>query len=491
LAGKSVGNLSIGVSLDAGDAQKGLTDLIQQVGQFSSSLTNIGSSLLAGLSFTGLVSQMKDLVKFSVEFGKRLEAAGATVADSFGSIATATGDLTALTMKTGVSIEQLAGSLGKLGEAGLNWEEAVNLIDNASHNDDLFGGKGKSAEAFGETLGKLRTQLVVTAADLNKFQSRKVDVYGTLAAQLGVSAEEARKLVDQGKVSGLDAAAALTGAKSTTRERQQSKGWFTSDADVEAAGYLDVAGPTASELGSIRKHLQASRLQGLASMFAEEMKTAEERLAELIQNIDREIAASIGVDGGEVIANVEMIKRYRQSLMEKLDDLENEKAFEQLDAVERQIAEQKKSQEEIDRAMRESRAKLAADIRSVSTGIEILLADLEGGMEALAAASAAGTAEEVEVEARKMGRLAKSILNSTPEFQTFSPLADNLVSGSAAEHRALVEAQFPPEQRSIQQRLQEGIDKMAKDGEEQLRIERESLEALKSIRMPSKAAMLK
>ena len=221
------------------------------------------------------------------------------------------------------------------------------------------------------------------------------------------------------------------------------------------------------------------------------MKTAEERLAELIQNIDREIAASIGVDGGEVIANVEMIKRYRQSLMEKLDDLENEKAFEQLDAVERQIAEQKKSQEEIDRAMRESRAKLAADIRSVSTGIEILLADLEGGMEALAAASAAGAAEEVEVEARKMGRLAKSILNSTPEFQTFSPLADNLVSGSAAEHRALVEAQFPPEQRSIQQRLQEGIDKMAKDGEEQLRIERESLEALKSIRMPSKATMLK
>ena len=90
-----------------------------------------------------------------------------------------------------------------------------------------------------------------------------------------------------------------------------------------------------------------------------------------------------------------------------------------------------------------------------------------------------------------MGRLAKSILNSTPEFQTFSPLADNLVSGSAAEHRALVEAQFPPEQRSIQQRLQEGIDKMAKDGEEQLRIERESLEALKSIRMPSKATMLK
>jgi len=433
MAGPSVGNLHIKVGFDGSDAKKGLTDLVQELEQFSSGLTNIGSSLLAGLSLTGLVSQMKDLVKFSVEFGQKLDAAAARMADGFGKLTVNTTDLAVLAAKTGVEIESLADSMAKFGEAGLNVAEAMNLAEMASHNDNLFGGSGKGAKAFAEALSSLRGELTASNSMLNMFENRGVNVFEQLAEQLGVTVEKAKELSRLGDISGLDAATALVAAKSSTRERVKIDffgRFFASDADIEAAGYMETSGPSNKEVAEIRSGLQKSRLAGFADTFSKAMETEGERLASTIAALGREIEGASGLMDPESVKNLAVMRDYQQTLIDRADDLMEEKWTSQIDAIEAEIANQKKFEEQQQKLAEELRKSQENAFRSVATSLETLALDWQQAQEKLSAAMAAGDQFGAAVANRSLGKLAAGLLNGIPEVNQAGPFAGVSLAGS-------------------------------------------------------------
>jgi hypothetical protein len=483
MAGQTIGSMNIKVGFDGSDARNGLVDLIQQVEQFSSSLTNIGSSLLAGVSLTGLVSQMKDLVKFSVEFGQKLDAASARMADGFGKLTVNTADLAVLAAKTGVDIENLADSMSRLGEAGLDVTEAMNLAEMASHSDNLFGGSGKGAEAFAEALSKLRGELTASNSTLKFFENRGVNVFERLAEQLGVTVEKAKELSRLGEISGLDAETALVAAKSTTRERVKHNSFFVSDADIEAAGYMDTSGPSSKELADIRSGLQKSRLAGFADMFSKAMETEADKLASTIAALGREIEEASGLIDPKSVKNLEVMRNYQQTLIDRADDLMEEKWTSQIDAIEAEIATQKKFEEQLRRSQESA-------FRSVATTLETLALDWQQAQEKLSAAMMAGDQLGANVANRSLGKLAAGLLTGIPEVHQADPFAGVSLAGSQQAYRDSIMSQFPPEVRSVQDRMADALDRIEETSREQLQLEEEALRALQGQGGPKLAHML-
>lgn len=109
-----------------------------------------------------------------------------------------------------------------------------------------------------------------------------------------------------------------------------------------------------------------------------------------------------------------------------------------------------------------------------------LLADLNK-------ANADGDNQMVQSLQVRLGRLYKNIAESIPEFTDPKPIAGYLGRGTQDEDRAMIMAQFPPEQRTMQERFNAGLDKLIEASIEQKKIGEDSLIELKRIAIPGKA----
>ena len=356
MAGKSIGKLSIGVDLDADKAQQGLATLSAEVRSLGSSITNMGknfaSSFTAGFgvgSLSQIVSdlgtKLAELVKYTYEFQTKMEAASLKLKDAF-SVGFSQDGLKNLMAQTGLEIDELAARLEKLGNLGSGRESAGQIVRGAQIMDPKFGGDGKSQEALIKTLEKLRSQFTASDKDLESFARRGYKVYEQLAQVLGVSADEAERLAKAGKVGAGDAAAALKGAY--IRNAREAAGYTVgSSGGMEGIGVTEkskaeIAAEVKADQERVAGEVQRQRLLDFAKDAAEKLKTESDRLVEEIAGIAGEIERSAKLSDPKSLESLDTLKKYQESLKDKLADLVNSEWMKQIDQISADFEKQEK-----------------------------------------------------------------------------------------------------------------------------------------------------
>jgi len=326
--GKNIGRLSIGVDLDADKAQRGLATLSAEVNALGASITNMGknfaSSFAAGFgvgSLTQIVSdlgsKLAEITKWAGEFQGRMDAVSARMKDAFDIDISRMG-IAKLAIETSQSIEQIAAAMEKLGKSGISADDAKYIVKGAAQRDSGFGGKGESAKSTGELLEKLRGQFKASADDLQMFENRGVKVYSKLAELMGTTVAEAKELAKAGKIGADEAAAAVAGAQAQIDKKKVGV-----SAGPGGYGTVEVAGFEANRkfMESLLPGIQLSRLEKRASELSEKLKTESERLAEELAEITTEIQKSSKLTDPKAVQALDTLKRYQESLKEKLDEI--------------------------------------------------------------------------------------------------------------------------------------------------------------------------
>jgi len=356
VAGKSIGKLSIGVDLDAGKAQQGLATLSAEVNALGSAITNMGknfaSCFAAGFGVGSLAqivsdlgSKLAELVKYTYEFQTRMEAASLKLKDAF-SVGFSQDGLKNLMAQTNLEIDELAARLEKLGNLGSGRESAGQIVRGAQIMDPKFGGDGKSQEALIKTLEKLRSQFTASDKDFESFARRGYKVYEQLAQVLGVSADEAQRLAKAGKVGAGDAAAALKGAY--IRNAREAAGYtLGSSGGMEGFGVTEksaaeIAAEVKADQERVTGEVQRQRLVDFAKDAAEKLKTESDRLAEEIAGIAGEIERSAKLSDPKSLESIDTLKKYQESLKDKLADLVNSEWMGQIDKISADFEKQEK-----------------------------------------------------------------------------------------------------------------------------------------------------
>jgi hypothetical protein len=356
VAGKSIGKLSIGVDLDAGKAQQGLATLSAEVNALGSAITNMGknfaSSFAAGFGVgslsqivSDLGSKLAELVKYTYEFQTKMEAASLRLKDAF-SVGFSQDGLKNLMAQTNLEIDELAARLEKLGNLGSGRESAGQIVRGAQIMDPKFGGDGKSQEALIKTLEKLRSQFTASDKDFESFARRGYKVYEQLAQVLGVSADEAQRLAKAGKVGAGDAAAALKGAY--IRNAREAAGYtLGSSGGMEGFGVTEksaaeIAAEVKADQERVTSEVQRQRLVDFAKDAAEKLKTESDRLAEEIAGIAGEIERSAKLSDPKSLESIDTLKKYQESLKDKLADLVNSEWMGQIDKISADFEKQEK-----------------------------------------------------------------------------------------------------------------------------------------------------
>lgn len=87
--------------------------------------------------------------------------------------------------------------------------EAKNLLPTLNALGNIAAGVGAPLEELAEIYGKIRVQGRVFAEDINQLQGRGINVTKELAKQFGVTTEEVRELVSEGKIGFVEISKAL------------------------------------------------------------------------------------------------------------------------------------------------------------------------------------------------------------------------------------------------------------------------------------------
>jgi tape measure domain-containing protein len=528
--------MNIRVGFDGSDASEGLAKLTNDLEKFGSNTESvfekfakisdtIGSFSSALNSVAGL-GGLTALAGKLIDIGTAFSTMTANLSASFGSIGNFGYEVAISANEAGISIDQLSNSIIQLGRNGLSMESALRAIENISKIDFKFGGAGKGAEFLVNVMQELAGSFKSNDESLQALQARGVDVFGKIAEQMGITADKVRELSKAGKLSAVESQVGIQGALENSPASGSAGSGFASDGTIvgdfnalygglkrfivpkksvfEMAGsdqgaWEDFAKLTAEEEAALQKRLDEIRrtnfvtdsFNKLAKKFNAEMVTETEKLQELIDNLETGIASAAGLNLDPAAQkNLETIRNYQKMLQEKLADAEQEKAFAQIDAIESQIEEQKKAAQEQEKLMREAQQRWETSFMSVATESEKLSYNMANGMRKLQEAMASGDQFQTAVEERKIGKMAAGLLNGIPEVKQVDPFAGVSLAGSQEAYRDRIMSQFPPEVRSVQDRMAEALDKIEETSREQLQLEEEALKALQGQGGPKLARML-
>jgi hypothetical protein len=167
--------------------------LANQAAEFSAKLTR-----LFGEPFRQLMSREDMASQFS------LVAGGADVA------AKGLEGLRRVSRETGVSIEEMSTGLQSLLQGGFSFEGARQQIIDLTGAATVLG-QG-SLPMLAQAAAKFRGSAFAGFEDVNAIAAQGIPIYEALAQRLGVGADEARRLVREGMVTGLEARGALNEA---------------------------------------------------------------------------------------------------------------------------------------------------------------------------------------------------------------------------------------------------------------------------------------
>jgi len=340
---KNIGSLSIGVDLDAAQAQKGLNDLITKVEGFASSLSNVmaASGFAAGIAGVATLAGKLDGFTTSLNtFATNIKATFGAVNNQF--------DTMMKGWVAGLSGDQLAKSITDLGKLGYNLQNATDTTLGLASLDKNFGGAGKAAEKFHEVLKSLNGTMESTHDALAALDAGGVKVFDKLGQRLGVNADQARKLSENGQVNSRDAQMALRLAGNGIRDKIKAggnpdKGWvewlkgmvWLSDREAAALGgdgFQDVK-LNDEELAALQAKVNQLVHDSVAHTRAGELATKlksiteikEDALNKMLKELDDEIAFIEKSSNltGEDKKNLDIIKKARGVKQGELADLVN------------------------------------------------------------------------------------------------------------------------------------------------------------------------
>jgi len=341
--GKNIGRLSIGVDLDADKAQRGLNDLITKVEGFASSLSNVmaASGFAAGIAGVATLAGKLDGFTTSLNtFATNIKATFGAVNNQF--------DTMMKGWVAGLSGDQLAKSITDLGKLGYNLQNATDTTLGLASLDKNFGGAGKAAEKFHEVLKSLNGTMESVHDSLAALDAGGVKVFDKLGQRLGVNADQARKLSEDGQVNSRDAQMALRLAGNDIRDKIKAggnpdKGWvewlkgmvWLSDREAAALGgdgFQDVK-LNDEELAALQAKINQLVHDSVAHTRAGELATKlksiteikEDALNKMLKELDDEIAFIEKSSNltGEDKKNLDIIKKGRGVKQGELADLVN------------------------------------------------------------------------------------------------------------------------------------------------------------------------
>jgi hypothetical protein len=342
-SGQNISNLNISVGLDSSQAQKGLNDLITKVEGFAASLSNVmaASGFAAGIAGVATLAGKLDGFTTSLNtFATNIKATFGAVNNQF--------DTMMKGWVAGLSGDQLAKSITDLGKLGYNLQNATDTTLGLASLDKNFGGAGKAAEKFHEVLKSLNGTMESTHDALAALDAGGVKVFDKLGQRLGVNADQARKLSENGQVNSRDAQMALRLAGNDIRDKIKAggnpdKGWvewlkgmvWLSDREAAALGgdgFQDVK-LNDEELAALQAKVNQLVHDSVAHTRAGELATKlksiteikEDALNKMLKELDDEIAFIEKSSNltGEDKKNLDIIKKARGAKQGELADLVN------------------------------------------------------------------------------------------------------------------------------------------------------------------------
>lgn len=161
-----------------------------------------------------------------------------------------------------------------------------------------------------------------------------------------MSADEAERLAKAGKVGAGDAAAALKGAY--IRNAREAAGYTVgSSGGMEGIGVTEkskaeIAAEVKADQERVAGEVQRQRLLDFAKDAAEKLKTESDRLVEEIAGIAGEIERSAKLSDPKSLESLDTLKKYQESLKDKLADLVNSEWMKQIDQISADFEKQEK-----------------------------------------------------------------------------------------------------------------------------------------------------
>lgn len=190
----TLGDLQVVIKADVSDFQSGIRRAEGSVDGFSSKLPQIASGAAAivtalGAAAIGAIKSAGEAEKAAVSFKVMLGSAAAakkTVAE-----------LKDFAANTPFEFPEVQAAAKKL--LAFN-TPAKELKETLRQLGDIASGVDAPIGEIAEVFGKARVQGRLFAEDINQFQGRGIPIVTELAKVIGVSTDEIRKLVEQGKV---------------------------------------------------------------------------------------------------------------------------------------------------------------------------------------------------------------------------------------------------------------------------------------------------
>lgn len=441
----NIGNLNIRVGFNGSEATKGLADLSNELAKFGN-----------------------DTEKHFEKFNK--------LGQLIGSLGSGGGFSLAAIAGIGVGIAKMVGNAAKL---AVEFEKAGHSADSLKAQMDEIARKnlewnqmgviGKTTSIGGEATDSLMGSLANAIKGLGEFADHLMGispVLDDLRMRLGeIGRGEA------GPISGiLDM---IPGLKSLNDWSDKLVGAQTLDEKRAAkAAQADVI--AREKAAGKERQLFESNMEKLRETLSSSTMTAEEKFQKELEDLLKIQQQVFSRGEGRQFADVAMLaEKRRQQLIQEQADKQAELAKKQQEEQQRLIDEQKKLADAAAAAAKKLADELESLVNSVRTPSESFSNSLMNLQQSLAEAVAAGDATRMAVYQRKIGQLGAGILSNVPEVRHVDPFAGVSLAGTNQAYQDIIRSLNPPEERSVQERLAEGIEEMNRKSEEDLQIQQE------------------
>jgi len=451
MAGQQIGSMNIKVGFDGSDASEGLAKLTNDLSKFGS-----------------------DTEKYFEKFNQLGQLIGSIGKGGGFSIAALAG-ITAAIGKTVMDATRLSVEFEKAGHNVENLKKQMDQLAAKDHDWGQMGVVGKASSVPGMAYDGLVSGLAQAIKGLGEFTDQLTGLGGFLDNFYKEMGNLSRG--DTGPISALinslggrglnDWSDNLVGAKSQTdRENDRLR-----QAEVIARE---------KRAGKERQDFE-KQMEDLRKSLTSASMTEEEKFKNSIDELDKVIKDVFSRREGADFRDVAgLAQKRKQQLIDeqqqKLADAAKKAADEQQKLADAQM----KAAEEAAKAAERLAQELENLVSSVRTPAEQFNASLQELSSLFNQAAAAGDQTKAEVYRRKIGRLGAGLLNGIPEIKQADPFAGVSLAGSQEAYRDRIMSQFPPEVRSVQDRMAEALDKIEETSREQLQIEKEAADAIKA-----------
>lgn len=213
---KSIGSSFSNLKLSIPSIGGGLSRLAGEArGAFAGAFAGMGTELVTG-ALSAATAGFNATIKAGLDFNKMMEGAGIVFENFAGSAEGAQkhlADLKEFAKSSPFDLPDLIQASARMQAFGTNIRDVVpnlkNLQNAAAFAAGTSGNFTESLDGIVAAIGQMRAKGSVSAEEMQQLAERGIPAWDLLAAKIGKTVEETRKLSEQGKLRGAPAADAL------------------------------------------------------------------------------------------------------------------------------------------------------------------------------------------------------------------------------------------------------------------------------------------